>query len=137
MKKFIFTLIFFLTAGEALAQALPVMNRIPEDWEACGTATSSTSNVAIKAALTNAFIYVTGISCQSSDADNSTDLNFKDGTTVISVGGVNQMAATSSGTFTDSFLTPLKVSKNTAFNFNTAVSTASVVCCARGYVSNQ
>ena len=137
MKKLIFTLLAFLTTSEAFAQALPVMNRIPEDWQACGTATASTSDVAIKAALTNAFIYVTSITCASSDADNATNLNFKDGTTVIAVGGVNQMATTSAGTFIANFLTPLRTSKNAAFNFNTAVSTSSVICCATGYVMNQ
>lgn len=106
-----------------------------ETWQACGTATASTADVAIKAAVASNRIYVTSITCASSDADNATNLNFKDATTVIAVGGVNQMATTSAGTFTANFPVPLRGTVNTAFNFNTAVSTSSVICCGAGYIS--
>lgn len=106
-----------------------------DTWQSCGTATASTANVAIKAAVASNIIYVTSITCSSSDADNATNINFKDGTTVIAVGGVNQMATTSAGTFAATFPTPLKGTVNTALNFNTAVSTSSVICCAAGYIS--
>lgn len=137
MKKILFLILSALFSASAFAQSLPVMSRIVEDWQACGTSTASTSDIPIKAALTNAFIYVTSITCASSDADNASNINFKDGTTVIAVGGVNQMATTSAGTFVANFLTPLRTSKNSAFNFNAAVSTSSIICCATGYVMNQ
>jgi len=106
-----------------------------EMWQSCGTATASTADVAIKAAVASNRIYTTSITCASSDADNATNINFKDGSTVIAVGGVNQMATTSAGTFTATFTTPLRGTSNTALNFNTAVSTSSVICCAAGYIS--
>lgn len=106
-----------------------------ESWQGCGTATASTSDVAIKAAVASNRIYVTAITCASSDADNATNINFKDGATVIAVGGVNQMATTSAGTFTARFMPPLRGTVNTAFNFNTAISTSSVICCGSGYIS--
>lgn len=134
--KYLIALIFFFAVVPAYAQVLPTTDSIPTTWLACGTATASTGDVAIKAALTNAFIYVSSVTCASSDADNSTNINFKDGTTVIAVGAVNQMAATSAGSFAATFPVPLKTSKNAAFNFNTAISTSSVVCCATGWVLN-
>ena len=114
---------------------LPSKDFTPTTWQGCGTATASTSDVAIKAALTNAKIYVTSITCSSSAAATATNINFKDGSTVIAVGGVSQMAATADGAFSATFPVPLAVSKNTAFNFNTAVSTTSVICCGAGFIS--
>jgi hypothetical protein len=106
-----------------------------ETGQSCGTATASTANVEIKAAIVSTRIYVGSITCASSDADNATNINFKDGSTVVAVGGVNQMATTSAGTFTAQFNPPLRGTVNTAFNFNTAVSTSSVICCASWYTS--
>lgn len=125
----------FLFVAPAFGQSLPVMTSRPELWSGCGTATASTSNVAIKAAVANGYIYVTGISCASSSATTATNINFKDGTTVITVGGVSQMATASNGCFSNSLTVPLRLSKNTALNFNTDVSVTSVICCANGYVS--
>jgi len=104
-------------------------------FNTCGTATATTADVAIKAAVASNRNYITSVTCSSSDADNATNINFKDGSTVIAVGGVNQMATTSSGTFHATFPSPLRLTANTAFNFNTAVSTSSVICCASGYIS--
>ncbi len=106
-----------------------------ETWQSCGTATATTGDTAIKAAVASNRIYVTTFNCSSSDADNATNLNFKDGSTVIAVGGVNQMATVSSGSFVATFNPPLRGTSNTALNFNTAVSTSSVICCASGYVA--
>jgi hypothetical protein len=108
---------------------------VTEFSSSCGTATASTADVAIKAAVASNRIYVGAITCASSDADNATNINFKDGTTVVAVGGVNQMATTSAGTFTATFNPPLRGTSNTAFNFNTAVSTSSVICCASTFTS--
>ena len=106
-----------------------------ETGQSCGTATASTANVEIKAAIVSTRIYVGSVTCASSDADNATNINFKDGTTTVAVGGVNQMATTSAGTFTAEFNPPLRGTANTAFNFNTAGSTSSVICCANWYTS--
>jgi hypothetical protein len=106
-----------------------------ETGQSCGTATASTADVSIKAAIVSTRIYVGSVTCASSDADNATNINFKDGSTVVAVGGVNQMATTSAGTFTAEFNPPLRGTANTAFNFNTAVSTSSVICCASWYTS--
>lgn len=106
-------------------------------YSSCGTATASTSNVAIKAAGGGSVRnYVSTITCSSSDADNATDLAFKDGTTVVAVGGVSQMAAGAAGSFTANFSPPIRGTGNTAFNFATNVSTSSVVCCAQGFTSS-
>ena len=121
----------FDTGGRTIITNAPA----GETWQGCGTATASTSDIAIKAAVASNRIYTTSITCASSDADNATNINFKDGATVIAVGGVNQMATTSAGTFTATFPTPLRGTSNTALNFNTAVSTSSVICCAAGYIS--
>lgn len=113
----------------------PWGSAVTEFSSSCGTATASTADVAIKAAVASNRIYVGAITCASSDADNATNINFKDGTTVVAVGGVNQMATTSAGTFTATFNPPLRGTSNTAFNFNTAVSTSSVICCASTFTS--
>lgn len=104
-------------------------------FAACGTATASTADVAIKAAVASNKIYVTSIQCSNSSATTATNINFKDGTTVVAVGGVSQMATTADGAFVVEFPVPLKGTTNTALNFNTAVSVSSVVCCAQGYTS--
>lgn len=101
----------------------------------CGTATASTADVAIKAGVASNRIYVGSITCSSSDADNATNINFKDGSTVMAVGGVSQMATASDGSFVATFSPPLRGTVNTAFNFNTAVSTSSVICCANWFIS--
>lgn len=106
-----------------------------ESGSSCGTATASTADVAMKAAFASNRIYVGSITCSSSDADNSTNINFKDGTTVMAVGGVGQMATTSNGAYSATFNPPLRGTVNTALNFNTAVSTSSVVCCAQWFTS--
>lgn len=106
-----------------------------EFFQSCGTATATTADVAIKAAVASNRIYVTAITCSNSSATVASNLNFKDATTVIAVGGVSQMATASAGSFTATFPVPLRGSVNTAFNFNTAVSVSSVVCCATGYIS--
>lgn len=122
---------------DSSGRLITTMAPMGETFQSCGTATATTSDVAIKAAVASNRMYVTGITCASSDADNATNINFKDGSTVIAVGGVNQMAATSSGTFVANFPVPLRGTANTALNFNTAISTSSVICCASGYVSTQ
>lgn len=107
-----------------------------ETWQSgCGTATATTADVAIKGAVASNRIYVTSITCSNTSATVATNLNFKDGTTVMAVGGVSQMATASGGFFTAYFNPPLRGTVNTAFNFNTGVSTTSVICCANGYIS--
>lgn len=135
MKVLISLLLVLLFITPAFGQVLPIMERQVTTWNGCGTATASTGNIAIKAAVTSGFIYITTITCANSAAATATNLNFKDGTIVIAVGGVSQMAAGSDGSFYAEFPVPLKGSKNTAFNFNTDVSVTSVICCGAGYVS--
>lgn len=108
-----------------------------EFWQACGTATASTSDVAIKAAVAGNRIYVTSISCKNTSLVASTTLDFKDGSTVMSVGGIGALVAASgtSGSFTTQFPVPLKGTVNTALNFATNTAATSVTCCAVGYIS--
>lgn len=106
-----------------------------ETWQACGTATAVTSDVAIRAAVASNRIYVTSISCKNTSATVASSLDFKDGATIISVGGIAQMAGASSGDFIMVFNTPLRGSINTAFNFATNIAVTSVTCCANGYLS--
>lgn len=128
-------MLILLIPSLALAQAIPVTSFLPVNWQGCGTATASTGDVAIKSANNAAKIYVLTLGCQSSDADNATNINFKNGSSVIWVGGVSQMATASDGSYVAPLISPLIVSKGSAFNFNTDVSTSSVVCCATGYLS--
>lgn len=106
-------------------------------WQSCGTATASTADVAIIAADVSNRTYVGTITCKNTAAATATSIDFKDGTTIIAVGGVNQMAAGSAGTFTVTFNPPLRGTSNTAFNFATNVSTSSVTCCGSGFKSDQ
>lgn len=106
-----------------------------EFWQSCGTATASTSDVAIKAAVASNRIYVTSLVCKNTSAATATSLDFKDATTVIAVGGISQMATTAPGSFSASFPTPLRGTSNTAFNFATNVSVSSVTCCGAGFIS--
>lgn len=106
-----------------------------ETFYACGTATASTSDVAIKAAVASNRIYVTSITCKNTSATVASSLDFKDGTTVMAVGGVSHMATASDGSFMATFPVPLRGTVNTALNFATNVSVSSVTCCAAGYVS--
>lgn len=106
-----------------------------ERWQACGTATASTADVAIKGAVASNRNYVTWVSCKNTSATVATTLDFKDGTTVMAVGGISQMATTAPGSFSTTFPTPLKGTANTAFNFATNISVSSVTCCAGGYIS--
>lgn len=115
---------------------LLITNATPgETWQSCGTATATTADVAIKAAVASNRIYVTSITCKSTSATVATSLDFKDATTVIAVGGIAQMATASPGSFTATFPIPLRGTVNTAFNFATNISTSSVTCCGAGYIS--
>lgn len=106
-----------------------------ESFDSCGTATATTADVAMKAAVASNRMYVTSIDCKSTSATTATSLDFKDGTTVKAVGGIAQMATTSPGSFNVVFPTPLRGTVNTALNFATNVSTSSVTCCAHGYIA--
>lgn len=106
-----------------------------ETWQACGTATAVTSDVAIKAAVASNRIYVTAITCKNTSATVASSLDFKDATTVIAVGGIAQMAAASAGSFVANFSPPLRGTSNTAFNFATNISVSSVTCCGSGYIA--
>lgn len=106
-----------------------------EFWQGCGTATATTADVAIKAAVASNRIYITAITCKSTSATVASSLDFKDGSTVIAAGGIAQMAAASPGSFSASFPTPLRGTSNTAFNFATNISVSSVTCCGNGFIS--
>lgn len=106
-----------------------------ESFQSCGTATATTSDVAIKASVASNRIYVTAIVCKNTSATVASSLDFKDGSTVMAVGGISQMAAGAAGSFSATFPVPLRGTSATALNFATNVSTSSVTCCASGYVS--
>jgi hypothetical protein len=108
-----------------------------ETFQSCGTATAVTSDVAIKAAVASNRMYVTSITCKNTSITASTPIDFKDGSTIIAVGGVGAVVAASgtSGAYFAEFPTPLRGSSNTALNFATNTATTSVTCCAQGFVS--
>lgn len=108
-----------------------------ETWQSCGTATAVTSNVAIKAAVASNRMYVKSITCKNTSATVATSIDFLDGSTVIAVGAVSEMATVAAGSFTAIFPVPLRGTSNTALNFATNVAVTSVTCCAAGYVSTQ
>lgn len=108
-----------------------------ETFQSCGTATGVTSDVAIKAAVASNRIYVTTITCKNTSTTVGPTLDFKDGATIIAVGGITATSAT--GTLNAQvdiqFPVPLRGTVNTAFNFATNTATTSVICCASGYIS--
>lgn len=106
-----------------------------ESWQSCGTATASTADVAIKASVASNRIYTTAITCKNTSATVASSLDFKDGTTIIAVGGISQMAAGAAGSFSTTFPVPLRGTSATALNFATNISVSSVTCCASGYIS--
>ncbi len=124
-----------VTAGDMGGR--PVITYAPagETWQSCGTATASTADTAIKASVASNRIYVTNITCKNTSATVASSLDFKDGTTVIAVGGISQMAAGAAGSFDATFPVPLRGTSATALNFATNISVSSVTCCASGYVS--
>lgn len=108
-----------------------------ETWQSCGTATAVTSDIAIKAAVASNRIYVTAISCKNTSTTVGPTMDFKDGSTIISVGGITATSATGtlSASFIKVFPIPLRGTVNTAFNFATNTAVTSVTCCATGYIS--
>lgn len=110
-----------------------------EMWASCGTATATTGDVAIKAAVASNRIYVTSITCKNTSSTTGTNLDFKDGTTIIAVGSIGEftIAAANNGvnTYPITFPTPLRLTSATAFNFATNTSISSVTCCAAGFIS--
>lgn len=121
--------------ADAAGRLISTLAPAGETFQSCGTATATTSDVAIKAAVASNRMYVTSITCKNTSATVATSLDFKDGSTVIAVGGISQMATAAPGAFTASFPVPLRGTSNTALNFATNVSVSSVTCCAAGYVS--
>lgn len=114
MKRILLALCLLITAQRVVAQEVGFQN------EASATRFSTAGTAAKLAVDSKGRLYV---------------LNFKDGSTVMAVGGVSQMATTAGGSFTAVFPVPLRGSVNTALNFNTAVSVTSVICCAAGFTS--
>lgn len=104
-------------------------------FQSCGTATGVTSDVAMKAAVASNRMYVRAITCKNTSATVGTTLDFKDGSTVVAVGGITSVQATAPGSFTANFDPPLRGTVNTAFNFATNVAVTSATCCIAGYIS--
>jgi hypothetical protein len=131
------------TAGNVCPASTDISGRIltlpgapaSKSWQACGTSTASTADVAIKAAVASNRIYVTSLTCKNTSATTATTIDFKDATTVIAVGGISQVLAGAAGTFDATFPTPLRGTANTAFNFAANVAVTSLTCCAAGYIS--
>lgn len=110
-----------------------------EFWSSCGTATAVTSDVAIKASVASNRIYVSSITCKNTSSTTGSNLDFKDGSTIIAVGSIGEftIAAANNGvnTYPINFPTPLRLSSATAFNFATNTAVTSVTCCGAGFIS--
>lgn len=108
-----------------------------QTFQSCGTATAVTSDVAIKAAVASNRMYVTSITCKNTSTTVGPTLDFKDGATIVAVGGISATSATGtlSGEVDIQFPVPLRGTVNTAFNFATNTATTSVTCCIAGYIS--
>lgn len=110
----------------------------PTEWfQSCGTATATTGDVAIKAAVASNRMYVSSITCKNTSASTGSNMDFKDGATQMAVGSIGAFisAGAASSQFTATFPVPLRGSVNTALNFATNTSVSSVTCCASGYIS--
>lgn len=106
-----------------------------ESGQACGTATATTADVAIKAAVASTRIYYGSVTCKNTSATVATPIDFKDGATVVGVGAVEQTIGVSAGKFSAVFNPPVRGTVNTAVNFATNVATTSVTCCISWFTS--
>lgn len=122
---------------DSSGRLITTMAPMGETFQSCGTATATTADVAIKASVASNRIYVTSFNCKNTSATVGTSIDFKDGSTVMAVGGVSSLQATAAGSFSQTFPVPLRGTSATALNFATNVSTSSVTCCAQGYISTQ
>lgn len=132
------------TTGDAAPPSMDLGNRLVitnapagETFQSCGTATAVTSDVAIKTSVASNRMYVTSFTCKNTSIVASSTLDFKDGSTVIAVGGIGALVAASgtSGSFNVTFPVPLRGTSATALNFATNTAVTSVTCCASGYIS--
>lgn len=110
-----------------------------ETFQSCGTATAVTSDVAIKASVASNRIYVTSIQCKNTSSTTGSNMDFKDGSTIIAVGSIGEFTIAAAGNaanyFALTFPVPLRGTSATAFNFATNTEVSSVTCCAQGYIS--
>lgn len=108
-----------------------------EFFSSCGTATATTADTSMKNSVASNRMYVTSITCKNSSASTGTAIDFKDGSTIIAVGGIGEFTAASTGnpSFVATFPTPLRGTSATALNFATNTAVSSVTCCAAGYIS--
>ncbi len=122
--------------GDLAGRTVTTLAPAGESYSTCGTSTASTADTSMKAtAGASSRNYITGITCKNTSATVATSIDFKDGSTVIAVGGVSSLQATASGSFAVTFPVPLRGSANTAVNFAANVAVSSLTCCASGYIS--
>lgn len=123
--------------GDTIGRLITTQAPAGETWQSCGTATAVTSDVAIKASVASNRIYVTDIDCKNTSTTVGPNLDFKDGSTVISVGAIAANSATGvlNSSYVKTFTVPRRLTSATAFNFATNTATSSVTCCAGGYIS--
>ncbi len=103
-----------------------------ETWQSCSSAATDTTNTAIKALVASNRIYVTQISCSNTSTVPS-QINIKDGTTVIGVGSIG--AQSTGGAWGSIYTVPLRGTVGTALNFNMVTTATSTTCCGVGYIS--
>ncbi len=123
--------------GDLAGRTITTLAPAGESWQSCGTATAVTTDVAIKASVASNRIYVTSINCKNTSTTVGPTIDFKDGTTIIAVGGITATSATGllTSDLTKTFPVPLRGTSATAFNFATNTAVSSVTCCAQGYIS--
>ena len=117
---------------DLLGRTITTLAPAGESWQACSAQATGVGDVPIKAAVASNRIYVTNLNC-SNDSIVPSRISFKDGSTVIAVGGIG--ALSTSGSFQTTFPVPLRGTSNTALNFAMQTTSTATICCASGYIS--
>jgi hypothetical protein len=128
-------------AGDVAPPSMDLGNRLVttnapagEFFSNCSGSATGVVDVAIKAAVASNRSYVTSITCSNTAAAVSTEVEIRDGTTVMDVGYV---ASTTLGesSWTKSYPTPMRGSVNTAWNVRPVTTSSATRCCVQGYIS--
>jgi hypothetical protein len=119
---------------DAVGRQITTMAPAGESFTNCSGSATGVVDVAIKAAVASNRSYVTSITCSNTAAAVSTEVEIRDGTTVMDVGYV---ASTTLGVsqWTKTYPVPLRGSVNTAVNVRPVTTSSATRCCAQGYIS--
>jgi hypothetical protein len=130
-------LLLLLIPSLAFGQVLPTRQFSPVRFQSCTASNvTGTTDVAIKAAVTGAAMYVTEASCLNT-ATVASGLTLRSNTTNLWYGGISNTTLSGVGVWSQEFLTPLKVAKGEALNILMSTNATNTLCCAVGYLLDE